>query len=643
MLLVTEEGSATSCGKDLIVVQWEGAGKDGQISLREELDKRLLQIRGEHMRWAYECGVEKDAISAPSLADKFDCGAKPSMWWTSILYERHPKVSPELYPLYKLRCLEMLLAEKEICALELGGGDRKLKKTLKALCRAKGIAFSARGGKQRQKESSWLKRLYWRLPAPLRAVARYTHWYITVRRLLPFARQERDEDEKGKEKALIVSYFPNIDLREAASGRFRSRYWEKLHNLLNEAAERENPAGSHFVHWLFIRFPSPELSLRQGLELCRTFASKGKDGASFHYLEQFLDFKDLCKSLGRWLALCGKSILEQGSFAGKCHFKDSSLNFWPYVKEQWAESMRGWRCLERCLQNSAFKHYFRLAPSWRWILFPLENCPWERMLTQAARENDSDNPVYGAQHSIIRPTDFRYFDDPRTFSDPECSSFQPAIFGANGQSGLAQWAENAMPSQRRMILEALRYQYLAEEAPEARTLASDPGSPGEPLELPGQRLLLLTSFFKDETNAHLALLRVALEAKALEGWRVLIKPHPYLEVESWRDSLPKELASQVEIIGTPLSLALAEGGLIWTSNSTTAALEAALRALPVMVMSPVGDFDLCPIQNVPNLARTATLEDVKRYLSEMPVPELPRNYLDLSPGLEKWRKLLELP
>lgn len=644
MLLVADEEQELSPGEDLITAQWEGPGKDGRISLGRELDKRLLQIRAEHMRWAYERGTEKKSPSAESLADKLSCGAAPSMWWTSILYERHPKISPELYPIYKLRCLEMLLVENEITALELRGGDKKLKRVLKSLCDARGIAFSAQGKSALKKEGSLLKRLYWFLPAPLRALARYAHWYLTVRRILPFLGQEGEGAEKpeAKKKALIVSYFPNIDLKEAAAGRFRSRYWENLHNLLNEAAEKENPSGPHFVNWLFIRFPSPELSLRQCLDLCRLFADKGKDGASFYYLEQFLNFKDLCKSLGRWLALCASSISQQGSFASKCQFKDSQVNFWPYVKEQWAESMRGWRCLERCLQNNAFKHYLKLSRAWRWILFPLENCPWERMLTQAARENTNDVPVYGAQHSIIRPTDFRYFDDPGTFTDSCCAAFQPDIFGANGQSGMEQWAANGMPKDRRMILEALRYQYLAKETPRENADALIPASPGEPLELPGQRLLLVTSFFRDETKAHLALLKEALEAKMLEGWRVLIKPHPYLAVEDWRNSLPEELSRQVEIIGTPLSLALAEGGLIWASNSTTAALEAALMALPVMVMSPVGDFDLCPIQNVAGLARTATLEDVKKYLAEKPVPQLPDNYLDLSPGMDGWRKLLKL-
>ncbi len=401
--------------------------------------------------------------------------------------------------------------------------------------------------------------------------------------------------------------------------------------------------GPHFVNWLFIRFPSPDLTLKECLGLCREFTKEGKDGASFYYLEQFLDFRGLCKSIKRWLGLCMASLRKQRYFARNCHFQNSKLNFWPYVKWQWEESMRGWRSLERCLQNTAFRHYAKNSRSKRWVLFPLENCPWERMLTEASREYSSGVPVYGAQHSIIRPTDFRYFDDPQTFSNPTCSRFQPDVCAANGLSGLRQWADNGMPSQRQRELEALRYQYFVEDGLKLKKAEPVlPPQPGEPLELPGERLLVLTSFFKDETFAHLALLKKTLESGLLDKWRVIIKPHPYLPVEAWRESLAPRLASRVEIIYTPLSLALSDGGFVWASNSTTASLEAALYGLPLMVMSSSDNFDLCPIQNVPNLARTSSLEDVKKYLLERPVPDLPENYLDLAPGLDKWRKLLDL-
>ena len=103
-----------------------------------------------------------------------------------------------------------------------------------------------------------------------------------------------------------------------------------------------------------------------------------------------------------------------------------------------------------------------------------------------------------------------------------------------------------------------------------------------------------------------------------------------------------EEAEQVRISDAPLALALAPGVTVWTSNSTTAALEAALKGLPLMVMVPEDDFDLCPLQDVAGLARTATPADVERHLAAPSVPALPEGYLDLEAGLARWRALLGL-
>ena len=260
------------------------------------------------------------------------------------------------------------------------------------------------------------------------------------------------------------------------------------------------------------------------------------------------------------------------------------------------------------------------------------------MLTEAS--HDAGNQVFGAQHSIVRRTDFRYFDDPRTFINPECSSFQPDIIGGNGNNAISQWLLNAMPAERVRELSALRYLYLSENdtGDIENELPPDPGSPVEMLSK--KNLLVLTGFFEDETRAHLNLLIRALEKGVLDGWQITIKSHPCLGVEKWLKKIPPSHKRQMQINSSPLPMLLKKGFFIWTSNSTTAALEAALKKLPLMVMLPVNNFDLCPIQNVPGLMRTATVEDVKKCLANPQAPNLPEGYLNLDRSLENWCKLL---
>lgn len=626
LLLLAEGATAVEPEADELVVHWEGqAVPAGHISLPSCMGKDLLHIRTEHAAWAWD--MARLRVDGQEVQEHLKAGASLSMWWCSLLYERHPKMTPHLYTIYKLRALERLLDAKGVTHLRLAGGDRRLRHTLSRLCSSSGRKLVFLGPEQVSVKGAFVRRLYAACPAPLRAGLRYVHWWWTVRRRLPPCRSLPPASEQQK-TATIATYFPNVDMAALKAGRFRSRYWENLHHVLNEQAAREGAAG-HFVRWLFIRFPAPQLDFAQCLAARDSFRQTGKDGLSFHYLEEFLQHGDLWAALRRFVRLCLRSWRLQKTVLAACCFAGSHLNFQEYVKDDWAESFRGWRGLERCLQYRACMSYTRIAGPQRWTLFPLENCPWERMLSHAIHET-GHGPVLGAQHSTIRSTDFRYFDDPRAFMTSDCLAFQPDAIGGNGASACSQWLAAGLPPQRLIPVEALRYLYLAssDPAPAQRSAADAPS------------LLVLTSFFKDETEAHLRLLAQTVKAGLLQGWSVTVKPHPYLPVAEHLQQLLGAQAKDITLADGPMSDYLRSGVTVWGSNSTTAALEAVIKGLPAMVMAPTGDFDLCPIQDVPGLVRTASLADVRRALQNLTPLGIADDYLYLDAALPRWRRWL---
>ena len=101
-------------------------------------------------------------------------------------------------------------------------------------------------------------------------------------------------------------------------------------------------------------------------------------------------------------------------------------------------------------------------------------------------------------------------------------------------------------------------------------------------------------------------------------------------------------AQDVQVVDGPIADQLAPGVVVWASNSTTVALEAAIKGLPVMAMLPTDDFDLCPLQDVPSLPRTGSVDDVARALQAAAPLHLPPEYLDLNVDLPKWKTLLHL-
>ena len=452
------------------------------------------------------------------------------------------------------------------------------------------------------------------MPPKLRTYIRTLHWYVTVKRHMP---KKALPKESHDQTATIVTYYPNIDLGKAKEGEFVSRYWESLHTLLNAANESNK---DHLIRWLFIRFPQPGLSLKACLKLKETFARQKTSGYTFHYLEELIGFTEFKKALAHYNYIAKQSRKLAPLIKQHFHLPGSKLNFWPLAQADYVESFQGWRCLERCLQNIALQTYVTAVGSQKFWLYPLENCPWERMLCYQV-EKHAPSVILGAQHSTIRPTDLRYFDAPEAFQDASDLP-RPSLFLANGQSAAHQWLQAGMPQQYLQVVEALRYLYLTHREP-----------------LPAQKphtLLILTSFFADETKAHIELFRKAQAQGLFKGFKIILKPHPYLPLEPY---LPQNHG--LTIAHGPMTDYLTPATLVWASNSTTAALEAAVLGLPVAVMQASQDFDLCPIQDLPDLLRTATLEDVEAMLKLTQGPAIPKDYLCLDQSLRRWARLLQ--
>ena len=140
VLLVEPFREPSAPSPEQVIVHWSAWDvAEGRISLPARLHADLLSIRAEHMAWAYELG--RLPVGRKETQARLKAGANLSMWWCSLLYERHPKMTPSLHTIYKLRALERLMDERGFTALRLCGGDGVLRHTLADFCAASGRLF----------------------------------------------------------------------------------------------------------------------------------------------------------------------------------------------------------------------------------------------------------------------------------------------------------------------------------------------------------------------------------------------------------------------------------------------------------------------------------------------------------------------
>lgn len=652
----------SSPGEPPVVAHWARRNvPHGHLSVPALVEARFSDIRRGYVTWAHETGLSRPtrpgscapSTSGRTLRELLTVGDTFSHWWLTTLAEKHPKICRNLYNVAKLRALELAIEQARadsVCAVT---DDTVLAGILLRFCAATGRSCALHPGTGAGKGTGAdspssagprsarqrLAALYHGLPAPVQAMVRLGAWLLREKRLLPATPEATGKATlpAHPRPGTVATYFPNIDVQAAGQGRLRSRYWEHLHDALDP-----EQGGMHGVTWLFIFEPTPHYALADAIRLRNVFRARQRDGIAFHFIEEFLTLPDIARQTLHYCRLAIRAARLTRHMAGQCRLPDSHMDFWPYMERAWAESTRGWLGLQRRLMRAAFRRYAAVCAPQEWTLLPMENHPWEKALAHAMHEARR-GPVYGAQHSTVRPTDLRYYEDPRAFTEPDAAATLPDLMCCNGQGALGHMRDAGMPAGRLGEIEALRYLYLADAASGAPPAAPAHASPPFPPDGDGTpTLLVATSFFPDETDNQLDVLAAAARAGMLDGHDVVIKPHPNLPVEA-RLAARFLSGGAPRVVTTPVARLLAAGPrtvVVWASNSTTVALEAACRRLPLMVQTAVNDFNMCPLLGVPGIVFVTTPEDLAAALAHPVPPDLPPDFLALDHGLPRWRRLL---
>ena len=604
---------------------WRYSDGPGETSIPRYLDKHAERLRARYLEFIHDLGEYQ--IDGKAIVEHLDLGDGFSFWWMTWLAEKSPFKSPRIYECLRLMALEEILGTARPSRLVLHGADRGLSLAVARLCGDLGVDFDWRP--ERNGQRSWsFRNAYRALPHALQGLVSLRHLVMKW----PLRKLAKPNWFPDRRSVFLCSYFFHLDPVACASGRFYSRQWESLPNHLQQC-------GRH-VNWIhhFLRSPGGP-SLQTALQWFNAFNRDAPAQGCHSFLETYLSWRVVGRALRAWLRLNAAALRLRG-ISSAFRPKGSSAWLWPLLSNDWSASLQGSAALNNCLWVELFDAALKSMPHQEIGLYLWENQGWESALLRAWRRH-GHGQIVGVPHATVVFWHLNNFDDPRSLdSRDKCAKPLPDHLAINGPMAWKAFINAGCLPDRFVEVEALRFQYLAEPGFGPSSAGRD-GQAGSASSAPGRpkKVLILGDFTLKQT---LKMLRCLEEASNLSSLEVslTLKPHPVCRIG--KEDHPSLAFDQTD---RPLAEILPNCDLVFSSNTTSAGLEALLAGLPVVVFLDDEDFNHSPLRGVSGVRFVGNAGELAAALNSagpcVPPPVL-EEFFWLDRQLPRWGKLLSV-
>lgn len=599
------------------VYLWNGYGETDSVhSILQYVEAHSATLRGKYLSWIHELGEHE--IEGTRLIDALMLEDGFSYWWMTLLVEKSLWKSPSITDAIRVLALEEIIVQRAPGEVLLVSANRKLHEVILELCRTLGIQYRWEDAVDRRPRGLSLRAAFIRLPMPIQALIS-TIRYVWTRWPLRGARSSAWFG--GERSVFFCSYFFNIDFEQTREGRFHSRYWGNLLAVLKRADLNAN--------WLQLYLPHAAIPTAEAaLEHLGRFNQRG-GGQEFHtFLDAYLSWPIVVSVLRRWLSLNAR-YRRLKTIKAAFRPNSSRISLWPMLQGDWEASMRGSAAVINLLWIELFDRALGDAPHQDKGFYLCENQGWERAFIHAWRKH-GHGELIAVPHATVRFWDLRYFADPRTFRSFGAGQVpQPDCVALNGPAAVRAYLNVGFPRNSIRECEALRYAHAI-----PRNGPSRPAARGADT----LRLLILTDYLPASTNSMLKLLEAASGKLHLEA-TFTVKPHPHFMID------PAEFESlRLDVTTEPLEKVLPDFAVAYSANMTSAALDAYLAGLEVIVMLDDTQLNLSPLRGQSGVTFVSTPRELAAALDRAHEhPETRPNNMDfffLDPALPRWSRLL---
>ena len=590
------------------------------ISIPQLIEENSDALRARYLAWIYELG--EIVIDGKRLVDHLELRPGFSYWWMTLIAEKcNFAKSPLITDAIRFFAFDDWVRQApDITSVTLVSANTPLHESFKCWCELKKIKFESQFIITTSEHKSLLRLTFDRLPDLIQGGIALLKYLIER---WPLRGVGLDKWRQASGRTTFISYFFNLLPQAAQAGQFESQYWASLPQALDETGVNSS--------WLHIFVKNPVVpDAKSAAKLIQRFNGSRESRQAHVVLDSFLstmavvssvrDFGKLCR-LGRIKLV---TVLQSRSLTDPR--AESAL--WPLLKEDWNRSFFGVGAMRNLLMLNLFERALASLPKQCNGVYLQENQGWEFAMIHAWRVA-GHGKLIGFPHSTVRFWDLRYFSDQRSYRKNKLAIPMPNLIAVSGESVLNAYLECGYPAEDLVEVEATRYLHL--DKVDNKQLFSTPVS-GDL-----SKLLILGDYLPSNTSLQMHLLREI--ADDLSSIELTVKPHPACPiVVADYPELKFELTEQ------SLSDLLGDFDIVYTSNVTSAAVDAYSAGLTVVSVLDPNTLNLSPLRGIAGVRFVSSAEMLSDALLEAysqsgDVYERV-DYFNVDSSLPRWQALL---
>ena len=614
--------------KESRVYKWNGYEETSDcLSIPAYLESNSDRLRAKYLKFINNLGETK--ICGNRIIDHLSLKNGYNLWWMSLVVEKSPFKSPGIFDCLRLLALEEIIQYEKPEKLILYSSSAALLDAVKVLCDNLGVTFSWHKVKAKKKIISNPLDIYRLLPNQIRS------FLSLVRQILKLWKLKKRQNVSwfyGDTSLTIISYFDNLDVRSFNKGNFRSAYWGSLNEVIHSVGKN--------VNWLQI-FSTSSVSpnVHSGLFAVEKYNEKPLENGYHAFLEGYLDFSCIAHSCFNYIRLVARRWhWNEDRISAAFQPKGSAAWLWPFLKYDCLSSIRGTNLVQNLLWIDLFDSAMADIPKQKMGLYLQENQDWERALIHAWRRH-GHGQLIGVVHTPIRYWDLRYFNN---ICEVETASMTtappphicPDFIALNGPFSFKSYIDDGYALDKLVSVEALRYENILELVPRERVLETRDINDNIKT-----KVLVLGQILRFQTHATLACLEQVVTS-INEPYGFTLKNHPNCPIAI--NNYPVLNLSQTN---EALEKILLQFDMVIVAGSSTAALDAYMAGLRVIVYLDACDFNYSPVRGFSGVTFVTTPKEMKDAIEleckDVETEKALDQFFWLDRDLPRWRRFLE--